>query len=59
MGNNSVAEIVRIGETCISTNVGYTIVLKNMRHIPDFVLNLISMSTLDKEGYKHKLGEDI
>jgi len=59
MGNNNVADIVGIGDICIQTNVGCTVILKNVRHIPDLCLNLISMSALDKEGYKHQLGEGI
>ena len=42
MDNNSVADIVGIGDICIQTNIGYIVVLKNLRHIPNLRLNLIS-----------------
>ena len=32
-------------------NTGYTLVLKDVRHVPDMRLNLISTHILDKEGY--------
>jgi len=57
MSNSSVANIVGLGDICIQTNLGCTVVLKNVRHILNFRLNLVSMSALDKEGYKHQLGE--
>uniref|UniRef100_A0A2N9EW40 Integrase catalytic domain-containing protein n=1 Tax=Fagus sylvatica TaxID=28930 RepID=A0A2N9EW40_FAGSY len=56
MGNKSYADIVRIGDICVETNTGYTLKLKDVRHIPDMRLNLISVSVLDKEGYESHLG---
>jgi len=56
MGNNSIADIIRIGDICIQTNVGCIIVLKNVRHIPNLCLNMIFMSVVDKDAYKHQLG---
>ena len=53
MSNNNVTDIIGIGDVCIQTNVVCTIMLKNMRHILDLCLNLISMSAPDNEGYKH------
>ena len=58
MGSNGIANIVGIGDICIQTNVG-CIVLTNVRHILGLCLNIISMSALDKEGYKHQFGEGI
>ena len=57
MGNNSVTNVIGIDDVCIHTNVGCIVVLKNVRHIPNLFLNLILMSPLDKETYKHELGE--
>ena len=51
MGNNSYADIVGIGDVCVETNTGYTLALKNVRHVPDMLLNLISTHILNKEGY--------
>ena len=51
MGNNNYADIVGIGDICVETNTGYTLELKNVRHVPDIRLNMISTHILDKEGY--------
>ena len=56
MGNKSYADIMGIGDICVETNTGYTLKLKDVRHIPDMRLNLISTSVLDKEGYESHLG---
>jgi len=42
----------------LQTNVSCTIVLENMRHIPNLHLNLIPKNTVDKEVY-HQLGDGI
>ena len=51
MGNASSSKIVGVGEVQIKTNVGCTMVLKDVRHIPDLRLNLISGTALDRQGY--------
>ena len=51
MGNDSYADIVGIGDIYVRTNTGYTLILKDVRHVPDIRLNLISTHVLDKEGY--------
>ena len=56
MGNKSYADIMGIGDICVETNTGYTLKLKDVRHIPDMRLNLISVSVLDKECYESHLG---
>uniref|UniRef100_A0A2N9EWM8 Integrase catalytic domain-containing protein n=1 Tax=Fagus sylvatica TaxID=28930 RepID=A0A2N9EWM8_FAGSY len=56
MGNKSYADIVGISDICVETNTGYTLKLKDVRHILDMRLNLISISVLDKEGYESHLG---
>ena len=57
MGNNSYANIVGIGDVCVETNTGYTLASKNVRHMPDMSLNLISTHILDKEGYVNYFGD--
>uniref|UniRef100_A0A3Q7GYL8 Retrovirus-related Pol polyprotein from transposon TNT 1-94-like beta-barrel domain-containing protein n=1 Tax=Solanum lycopersicum TaxID=4081 RepID=A0A3Q7GYL8_SOLLC len=57
MGNQSSASIVGIGDIRVQTNVGYYLMLRDVRHIPDLRLNLLSANVLDKEGYKHTFGE--
>ena len=51
MGNDSYMDIVGIGDICVKANTGYTLILKDVRHVPDIRLNLISTHVLDKEGY--------
>ena len=51
MGNDSYADIVGIGDICVRANTGYTLILKDVRHVPEIRLNLISTHVLDKEGY--------
>ena len=33
--------------------MGCTLTLKDVRHIPDLLLNLIFMHKMDKDGYNH------
>uniref|UniRef100_A0A2N9FPX7 Integrase catalytic domain-containing protein n=1 Tax=Fagus sylvatica TaxID=28930 RepID=A0A2N9FPX7_FAGSY len=56
MGNKSYADIVGIDDICVETNTGYTLKLKDVRHILDMHLNLILISVLDKECYESHLG---
>ena len=51
MGNDSYANIVGIDDMCVRANTGYTLILKDVRHVPDICLDLISTLVLDKEGY--------
>ena len=51
MGNDSYADIVGIGDIYVRANTGYTLTLKDMRHVSDIHLNLISTHVLDKEDY--------
>nr|KYP66486.1 Retrovirus-related Pol polyprotein from transposon TNT 1-94 [Cajanus cajan] len=55
MGNKSTSQIVGIGDIHLQTGVGCTLILKDVRHIPDIRLNLISVNVLDKEGYEHSM----
>ena len=57
MGNNNYVDIVGIGDICVETNTGYTLSLKNVRHVPNMHLNLISTHILDKEGYGNYFGD--
>ena len=42
IGNSSHSKITRIGDVCIKMSVGCTSTLKDVRHVPDLRLNLIS-----------------
>ncbi|KAH0709642.1 hypothetical protein KY284_011069 [Solanum tuberosum] len=45
--------IMGIRDICIKTNVGCTLVLKNVCHVPDLLMNLISGVALDRDGYEN------
>jgi transposase InsO family protein len=57
MGNEGVSKIVGMGNVCLETSVGCKLVLKDVRHVPDIRLNLISTGKLDDEGYKNHFGD--
>ena len=47
MGNTSFSSIAGIGDVHLKTNVGCTLVLKDVRHVPELRMNLISVGALD------------
>lgn len=51
MESHGVSKIIGMGDICIITNLGYKMVLKDVRHVPNLRLNLISIGKLDDEGY--------
>ncbi|CAH9079859.1 unnamed protein product [Cuscuta europaea] len=51
MGNSSSSGIAGIGDIQIKTSTGSTITLKDVRHVPDLRLNLLSVVCLDEQGY--------
>ena len=53
MGDDNPREIVGRGSVRIKTHDGMIRTLTDVRHIPTMARNLISLSTLDVEGYKH------
>jgi hypothetical protein len=53
MGDDNPCEIVGIGSIQIKAHDGMTPTLQNVRHIPRMTRNLISLSTLDAEGFKY------
>ena len=56
MGNTSYLKIVGISDVYIKTNVGCTLMLKNIRHVSDLCFNLISTPVIDLAGYCNHLG---
>ena len=58
MVNTSHSNIVRIGDVCIRTDIGYTMTLKAVRHIPDLRLKMIFGTSLDHAGYESHFGND-
>ena len=53
MGDYNPRDIVGIGSIRIKTDDGMTHTLKNVRYISGMARNLISLSTLDAEGFKY------
>ena len=48
MRNISSVNIEGIGDVQVRTNIGYTITLKNVHHVPDLRLNLLLGIAFDK-----------
>ena len=57
MGNTGASKIVGIGDVCLETGTGNKLILKDVRHVPDIRLNLISTGKLDDEGFTNYFGE--
>ncbi|GJT40820.1 zinc finger, CCHC-type containing protein [Tanacetum coccineum] len=55
LGNNRACAIMRIGKVRVQMKDGSSFVLENVRYIPELKRNLISLGTLDREGYTVKL----
>ena len=53
MGNNMSCKVVGIGTVRIKMHDGIVRTLKDVRHVPDLKKNLISLGTLDSQGYKY------
>ena len=51
MGNEGTCRIVGIGDVWLTTPTGCKLLLKDVRHVPEVRLNLISAGRLDDEGY--------
>ncbi|KAK4415231.1 Retrovirus-related Pol polyprotein from transposon TNT 1-94 [Sesamum alatum] len=56
MGNQISTKIVGMGNVILVTNTGCELVLKDVRHVPDIRLNLISAGKLNDAGYVNSFG---
>ena len=56
MGSQVSSKIVGIGDIIMTTNTGCKVVLKDVRHVPDMHLNLISVGKLDDVGLVNHFG---
>ena len=56
VGNDNKCHIVGVGSVQIKTHDGMTRTLTGVKHIPSMARNLISLSTLDCDGYKYAGG---
>jgi hypothetical protein len=57
IGNDDKSKIVGKGDVCLETNNDFCLTLKDVRHVPDMRLNLISTRLLDEEGYTSVFGD--
>ena len=55
MENKNVSKITSIRDVHLETEMGWQLVLKDARHVPDLCLNLVSASKLDDAGYNVNL----
>ena len=51
MGNDGSAKAIGMRDVCLETSNGTMLILKNVKHIPDIRMNLISTGKLDDEGF--------
>ncbi|VFQ79367.1 unnamed protein product [Cuscuta campestris] len=51
------SKIIGMGTVCLNTNTGCRLILRDVRHVPEFRFNLISDGGLDRDGYVSRLGE--
>ncbi|GKB87106.1 retrovirus-related pol polyprotein from transposon TNT 1-94 [Tanacetum coccineum] len=58
LGDNRECKIKGIGKVMIQLKDGSSFVLHNVRYIPELKRNLISLGTLEKEGFTVKLQSD-
>ena len=54
MGNYGTVDIMGISDIHLKTNLGCKLVLKDVRHVVDLRLNLISVGRLDDEDYESR-----
>uniref|UniRef100_A0ACD5UZL7 Uncharacterized protein n=1 Tax=Avena sativa TaxID=4498 RepID=A0ACD5UZL7_AVESA len=59
VGNDNPCHIVGVGSVKIRTHDGVTRMLSEVKHIPSMARNLISLSTMDVDGYKYAGGHRV
>ena len=59
MGNSDISKIVGIEDIYLETSIENKLILKDIRHVPDIRLNLISTDRLNDEGFTNSFGESI
>ena len=57
LGNNNFCSIVGVGDVQTKMKNGQDILLKQVRHVPEMCMSLISMGRLDDEGYSTSFGK--
>ena len=56
MENEISCKVIGMGDIYLDTDTGYQLILRNIQHVPDIRLNLISTGKLDDEGYHSSQG---
>ena len=59
VGNDQQCYIAGVGSVQIKTHDGVTSTLTGVKHIPTMARNLVSLSTLDCDGYKYAGGNKL
>ena len=57
MGNRGWSKISGMGDICIETDLGYHMTLKDVRHVSDLCVNILSASALDRQGFHQYIGD--
>ena len=57
IANQSVIDVVGIGNVILVMDTSCKLVLRDVRHVLDIQLNIISVDKLDDEGYTNYFGE--
>ncbi|KAG8372457.1 hypothetical protein BUALT_Bualt12G0068200 [Buddleja alternifolia] len=57
MANHGVTEVIDMGNINLETDIGCRLILRDVRHIPDIRLNIISIGKLDDDGYVSNFSE--
>ena len=57
MGNERASKNVGTGDVFLETRIDYKLLLKDVTHILNIRLNLISTCKLDDDGYTNQFGE--
>ncbi|KAG8377494.1 hypothetical protein BUALT_Bualt08G0038700 [Buddleja alternifolia] len=57
MANHGVTEVIGMKNINLETDTGCRLILRDVRHIPDIRLNIISTGKLDDDGYVSNFGE--
>ncbi|KAL6531552.1 hypothetical protein OROMI_027915 [Orobanche minor] len=59
MGNQGLSKIVGVGDVHLKFDTGVELILRNVKHVPDMRLNVISVGLLDDDGYFSGLGNGL
>lgn len=57
MRNKCTCQIIKIGDVHLEIDIGYKLIIKDVRHVPDLCVSLISTGDLDEEGYNNIFGK--